>query len=184
MLYCRWSMGQGFACRAVLRSLRAMPFQVDKNQQTICTFATSREYWKGKSGGIFLQRHGKTGRVGSRPQSLRRRMASPELRKWVSAILACLALCISGLMPLTEVAYASDGFILSGHDSELSALAFVLFVGLVVLLANRAHCGPLVWLTGLCCQMASSRSSRMPAFVLDGLVSQRALLAPLVPLRI
>ncbi len=58
------------------------------------------------------------------------------MRRLVSAMLVCLTVSLSMLMPLTEITFSSDRFILSGHDSELSLLAFLLFLGTVLLLAD------------------------------------------------
>jgi len=110
-----------------------------------------------------------------------RYVRSLRLRKLAGSLLIVLTLLITFLMPWSEIALPGDGFMLGGHDIELTILAFVLLAGIALLVASRSELPPLLsslGFTQLCLAAAG------PASIKSAFAWKEGFLPSLIPLRI
>jgi hypothetical protein len=115
------------------------------------------------------------------PALVRKVIGSPRLRRYASFALICLTLFVTALMPWSEIALTGDGFMLGGHDVELSILAFAVLVGMVLLVASRTELAPIFSFLGFTGPHLSITHSESMESILSSSASSSI---PDVPLRI
>lgn len=110
-----------------------------------------------------------------------RNVQSLRLQTLVGSLLIALTLLITVLMPWSEIALSGDGFMLGGHDVELTMLAFVLLIGIALLAASRNELPLILPLLGFTRLLLAAER---PASMEGALASKAGFLPSLVPLRI